>query len=291
MRSIPSLMIYGIVAGAVAGCGPSRLLPHPDALPKTLDGRTLWHTQHAYIYATDKTVAGETERWIADLAGYLRRAYGRDLGKGIVIVVDKDEAPFVDSLEEMARLQRRQSTIAAASPDKTVTIEELREKLEEIGMSETLACRIALMKLDDIALKNAGLSGLPEEVAWRVCCPSQRLMNSAIWEFAPVALEKYMGKGLALMTAWAWPVAFAEAAKALRLGRDVTVFEMWTLLQKDWSAGKRLTEIFRYTQERAFVISPMLSLALSMLKKDSSTTTKSGAPKKENGISSNLKQP
>ena len=130
---------------------------------------------------------------------------------------------------------------------------------------------------------------LPEEVAWRVCCPSQRLMEEAIWEFAPVALEKHLGKGFAVMTAWAWPVAFAEAAKALRLGRDVTVFQMWASRQSDWSTEKRLAEVARYTRERAFVISPMLSLALAMVKKNA-MGTENDAVQKQTAIAADSKQ-
>jgi len=58
---------------------------------------------------------------------------------------------------------------------------------------------------------------------------------------------------------WAWPLAFPEAAKGLRLGRYTLVFQLWALRQKDWSDNKRGTETSRYAMQRASAnISPIL---------------------------------
>ena len=238
-------------------------------MPDELAGRRLWNTQRAYIYAADKSVAGETQRWVGELAGHLRRTYDRDLGKGLVIVVDKDERPFVKSIETLVRLQRQAAVEAGAKPDQLPTVERQREILTRSGMSEALVCRVTPAPLDDRALASAGLDDpLPDDIAWRICCPSQRLMEAAVWDFAPKALEKKKGRAFAVMTAWAWPLAFPEAAKAFRLARDGLVFELWAIGQAEWTAEQRAREIARYTRQRAFVISPTLSLALSLAKKD-----------------------
>ena len=92
-------------------------------------------------------------------------------------------------------------------------------------------------------------------------------METATWEFAPKALERKKGRAFAIATAWAWPLAFPQAAKGFRLGRDVLVFELWCIRQTDWSADQRAEEIAKYTKERAFLISPTLSLALSIARK------------------------
>ncbi|MFQ5425051.1 MAG: hypothetical protein ACE5F9_13875 [Phycisphaerae bacterium] len=264
----------GVLIAAVcalgAGCGPHTLLRPPSGLPDRLSGRILWHTPHAYIYAADKTVAGETDRWIASLAGHVRRTYGKDLGKGLVIVIDKKESPVVPSIEELLRLERLAAPPVAKAESRQPDAAEQRKKLADSGMSEVLARRITPVVLDDAALAAAGVppDQLPKDVAWRITAPSHRLMDSAVWQFAPKALEKKKGKAFAIATAWAWPLAFPEAAKVFRLARDVLVFQRWCRRQPGWSPERRRREVTRFRRERAFVISPTLALALSMAKSE-----------------------
>jgi len=243
------------------------LLELPRELPGELNGRRLWHTPRAYIYAADKAVAGETDRWIADLAGHLRRTYQSDLGKGLVIVVDKDEPAVVPSFDELVRLQRLAAEQSGESRDALPTVEKQRAKLAESGMSEELARRVNPVPLDDAALASAGLTGpLPVDTSWRMCCASSRLAESATWEFAPAALERKKGKAFVVMTAWALPLAVPEAAKVFQLARDTLAFQMWATRRSDWTLERRQAEIDRYMRERALVLSPTLALALAIAK-------------------------
>ncbi|MBN2559554.1 MAG: hypothetical protein JXQ75_01300 [Phycisphaerae bacterium] len=265
--SKPWLVLTCTVVAFAAGCGPSKLLSVPADMPDRFGDRVLWHTPRAYIFAADKAVAGEADRWIGDLAAHVRRAYHADLGKGLVIVVDKGESPCVASYDDILRLQRATATAGGANPEDLPAAAEQRRKLAESGMSEELACCVTPVALDDSALAEIGLGDkLPDDVAWRICCPSHRMMEAGVWEFAPTAVEKKKGKAFAVMTVWAWPLAFPEAAKVFRLARDTLVFELWCIRQPDWPAEKRAAEVASYTKERAFVISPTLSLALSIAK-------------------------
>lgn len=258
-----------LMVSLAGGCGPGKLLPNPDTLPERLGPRVLWHTAGVYIYAADKAVAAETETWVGELAAHVRRTYGEDIGKGLVIVVDKSESACIPSIEELVRLQRLMAAAGGVPAADQPTIKGQRLKLAESGMSEQMLCLLTSAALDETALTHLGLPGsLPLDVAWRMCCPSQRLMDAAVWDFAPTALEKKKGKAFAVVTAWAWPLAFPEAAKVFRLARDTLAFEIWTQRQADWSTEQRSTEITRYLKERAFVISPTLALALSMAKEE-----------------------
>ncbi len=259
-----------LFAAALSGCGPARLLDAPAQLPKELDGRRLWHTPSGYIYAADEAVAGETDRWITELDRHLKRTYQRELGKGLVIVIDDGEKPFVKSFDEMVRLQRQTAIAAGVKSHEMPDVDAQRQKMEAGGMSEDLACRITPFELDGTVRAAGGLPhGLPDDAHWSISCPSQGLMEKAMWEFGPKALEKKKGKAFAVATAWAWPLAFAEAAKGFQLGRDVLVFELWAIQQSQWDQELRNQEISKYTEERAFIISPTLALALKVAKGDS----------------------
>lgn len=253
-----------------AGCGPSKLLEAPSNLPAEVDGRKLWHTPNGYIYATRKDVAGETDRWIVELKRHVERTYHRDLGKGLVVVIDGDEKPFVGKLEELVRLQRQTAIGADVQLHEMPDVQAQRQKLAAGGMTEDLALRITPFELDGMARSEGGLPhALPEDAHWAISCPSQSLMEQGMWEFGPKSLENKKGKAFAVATAWAWPLAFAEAAKGFRLGRDVLVFELWTIRQDDWDRELRHQEIAKYTEERALVISPTLALALKLARGDS----------------------
>lgn len=260
-------MAFAIIAliAFAEGCGPGKLLDAPAELPTELNGRRLWHTPRAYIYAAEEAIAGETDRWIAELGAHVRRTYKAELGKGLVVVIDKDEPPFVRSFEELIRLQRRTARAADVDQHELPDDETHRRRLAGAGMTEELACRVTPFELDAKALADGGLpEPLPSDLMWSISCPSESLMEKSMWEFAPKAIEEKHGKSFAVATFWAWPIAFAEAAKGFRLGRDVLAFELWTIRQTEWPIEKRRKAIRRYTDERALVLSPTLALALKV---------------------------
>ncbi|MCK6485271.1 MAG: hypothetical protein HUU22_17405 [Phycisphaerae bacterium] len=256
-----------LIAGA---CGPARLLPAPPELPESANGRRLWHTPHAYIYARETEIAGETDRWIDGLNGHLHRTYDGALGKGLVIVADvDDEQPIVATLDELDRLQRLLP--ASAAPASRPSPDERRRELVASGMSEEMACWSAVAPLDVAACTTAGLPvQLPRDVQWRMCCPSNRLALKITREFAPRAVERKKGKAFAIIAAPAMPVATLEAAKVFELTRDVTAFVLWSERVSGWDAVRREREAQRYMRERAFTLSPLLSLALTLAEKQKS---------------------
>lgn len=260
MNGIPRLFWFSIACLLVVGCARPRFLEPPPELPAELQGRKLWNTPEAIIYAREKAAAEETVAWIRDVQGHIGRTYRGTIGKGLVIVTDVDDKePVITSLEALHRLETAPSPTASQP-----TLVERRKRLDESGLTEAQACRVATVGLDDEAVRGFGLGQtLPPEVQWRMCCPTDRLALKVTREFAPRAIEKKKGKAFATMAAPLMPVACVEAAKVFRLARDTQAFELWAARQSKWEA-RRDAETRRYMRERALLISPMLSLALTI---------------------------
>jgi len=294
-----SMLVGCIVLG---GCArPAVILPAPAELPSEIRGRRLWNTERAYVYARDRAAADETDAWIGELQAHLDRTYDRPaLGKGFVIITDLgDEEGVVPTLEELGRLDQTLPSMNGPDAPPRMTVAERRRKLEEQGLAEPLALKIAVAPLDGAALAlvagappgsaappngSAAASGphvatatrlnavmelrVPPDASWCICCPTRKLGVETTKSFAPIAVERKMGKAFAAMTAPLIPVAAQEAAKAFDLARDVLVFRLWAAKRSDWSDAKRLVEILRYQRERALRLSPLLPIALNKAREE-----------------------
>lgn len=268
-----------LLHGAVGCTRPAVVVEPPSDAPTELCGRRLWHTQSAYIYASHRAAADETDEWIRELSAHLGRTYdGPPLAKGLVVVADAgDAAPVVSSLEALDRLEQRLPPMDARP---RVTVDERRQRLAEQGLAEPLAMMIAIAPLEAIIVtampagsapfaaatsqpRPDGASiRLPADVGWMICCPTRRLAVDVTRSFAPTAVERKLGKPFAIMAAPLIPVAALEAAKAFDLARDVLVFRLWAEGKADWDDRRRLEEAQRYQGERALRLSPLLPIAL-----------------------------
>ena len=253
-----------------SGCGPKTLLPVPATLPERLGVRRMWHTPRAYIYARDKAIAGETDRWIAEIADYVERVHQQKLGKGLVVVHDKGEQPCLSSFDDVVRLFLDAekfdgvSDESAPGPPKPPR-EKLREVMNESGMTEHMLRTVMPLPLDDAALQAIGLDAelIPDDIAWRLTAASHRSLEAAVWEFGPKASERAEGKAAAVLMAWAYPIVFPLVAKGLRLPRDTLVFAMWSAKQASWTPDRRKNATERFTVERARAIGPIFASAAS----------------------------
>lgn len=247
----------------LGGCGPATLLAPPPELPAELAGRRLWHTPAAYIYAKDKAAAGETDRWVIELGKHIRQRWGAELGKGLIVVVDAGEQPCVRALDRMVALQD-----SVLPPTEPRSVEDVRSRLAESGLTEEMVLQVSPIPLDAEALVSLGLSpALPGSADWSMATPSQRLMERTTLAFAPKAVEKKAGPVFAIMAAPLMPAASITAAKAFRLARDGLAFDMWTARAGRWSLEQRRELSRRYARHRARQIDPLLSLALAMADK------------------------
>src|SRR5437773_1729991 len=84
--------VLGIIITLVAsGCGPSELLKNPSGWPAEWQGRRLYNTPSAYIYASTDSAAGEAERVTQSVAREIASRRGEP-GKGLVVVTDVHDA-------------------------------------------------------------------------------------------------------------------------------------------------------------------------------------------------------
>ena len=261
---------------AGSGCASRpRLVDAPPAAPAQLAGRRLWPTSAALIYARDESLAAETQQWIESLAAHLARTYHASLGKGLVVVTDLHDAPVVESFDELVRLESLAPAARSASP---TSPEARRRRLSDAGMTEEMARQVATVPLDDAVLKrHVGDVRAFNDVQWRICCPSQRLALRVTQQFAPKAIEKQKGRAFAMLTASVIPIASLEAAKVFALARDALAFDLWAARRADWDDARRKRESAQYLKERAFLISPMLAMALAIAKKGGPATASAPA--------------
>ncbi len=81
---------------AMCGCGPARLLPPPPGWPREIDGRTLYVTPRAFIYATSPGAAGWMDRYLHDRIPQIEKRFGVKPGNGTVIAVSPGDKPMPD---------------------------------------------------------------------------------------------------------------------------------------------------------------------------------------------------
>lgn len=230
---------------ALAGCGPSKLLPPPTHMPAEIDGRSLWNTPLAVIYAKDKAVAGEAETMARDLDGELQKCYQRGAGRGLIIVNDINDAhPLIRTLEEAERLERARPT----HPNKPATTtqptsgpsDEDRKEMEELGMTEEVLCRMIVAPLDAEFLRGIGLTDdACAGLDWFICCPSKRQARDAIAKITDAAIKKEGGFAMKLVVAPWMPLILSEAAKKMEAGTKLIIVESWAMRQTDWDTEKR----------------------------------------------------
>ena len=265
MRPLRSISVIAFVF-ANQGCGPSKLLENPASLPSASDGRRLWHTPRAYIYASDRARAGETDRWLGELADYVRDAHGRELGKGLLIVVDKGEPAVLSSLDELKRLKRLipKLSLGDDSVEEESSSEEDREDLDDSELTEEQLCRLMPVPIDEVILRRLGIAGeLPPDIEWRMCCPSKRQIESIFWRMIPAAIKKEGGTAMMILTAWLWPIVVPMVSEAVLMTRDTVLFALWSARQDDWSKEERGRAVKEFTKSRTALLGPMIMETVS----------------------------
>jgi hypothetical protein len=83
-----------LLVAALCGCGPARLLPPPAGWPREIEGRALYVTPRAFIYATTPAAAGWMDRYLDDRIPHIEKRFGASLGRGIVITVSPGDKPM-----------------------------------------------------------------------------------------------------------------------------------------------------------------------------------------------------
>ena len=238
------------------GCGPEKVLPPPDEMPKALDTRTLWHTPRAYIYATHKPVAGEIDRCVKEVADYVKETHEGELGKGLVIVIDKGEEDILDG-----RLRKKLNLNDMKAP------KEKEQPTPEHSVAASAMRPPTILipaPLDEEALSDLGLKGkLPEDVAWSLVCPSHRQMEHVMYDNAMKELKKE-NKLAAVGAAGFVPLITSTMAKLFLVFREMALYIPWSERQTQWSAERRSKEAARFATKRMFHHVPMMRMFMKV---------------------------
>ncbi len=111
----------------VAGCAPAVLNTNPRGWPQQWQGRHLYTTPNAYIYASNEIAAGEMDRLVIDAGKNFEKYTNRSPKKLLVIVTDINDPPVADA-EVLFKASKRNELISQGlSP----TDEEIHKLWEE----------------------------------------------------------------------------------------------------------------------------------------------------------------
>jgi hypothetical protein len=234
-----------LLAGVLvaSGCGPTPpkvILETPKDFPAKLGERKLYHTPQAYIYARTDVAAGEADQWVKEVRDYVQRKYQRDLGKGVVIVMDPADEPIVQTLEEEMVLER-DPTLITAPPRKPKSIAEIRKKLADEGVPEGPSIRGTTIPLSGQMLRRLGLN-LPD-MPWAVAAPGHELavecgidVGTSVFRKKKPELTPEQARKMASMVS-------GTLAKSFEIVRGEPVLILWVQRQDDWPAEQKREEI------------------------------------------------
>lgn len=251
-RWLSRLAVGMIALGAIvaAGCGPSKpsvVLEAPKDYPAALGAKTLYHTPQGYIYAASEIAAGEADGWLKEVKSYVKHTYKRELGKGVVIVMEPSDRPVAATLEEELAMER-DPTLIVTPPRKPKPVEDLRRRLAEKGMPEQAMLRGVTVPLTAEKLRQLGLQ-LPG-VPWAAATPSHALAVECGLDVAVGAICKQRPDITPEQARRAASWMPGNLAKAFEITRGDPVFILWTQQQKDWSDDQRrqaILERLRHT--------------------------------------------
>ncbi|HVP10875.1 MAG TPA: hypothetical protein VMV94_06750 [Phycisphaerae bacterium] len=260
-RTIRMTSFWSVVTAAVfaAGCGPAKpqvILDTPTNYPAKCGDRTLYHTPQGYIYARSETAAGEADTWLKEVKKYVKQEYKRDLGKGIVVVMDPVDQPVARTIEEELVMERDPS-IMPTQPRRPKTPEELRKKMADQGVPEAPMVRGTPLPLTPAKLRQMGL-GVPP-ASWAVAAPSHELAVECGTDVGAGALHKKKPDWTPEQAKKAASMFGSSFAKAFEISRGDAVFMLWAQQQKDWSDEQRRNAILkrqRYTCQSNWLPAP-----------------------------------
>lgn len=229
----------GICLTVFAGCGPRPpkvVLDAPGGMPRDLAGRQLFHTPQAYIYARSDLAAGEVDRMVKDVATYIEREHDRELGKGLVIVMDPQDAPIAATLEAQFLLETDPS-IMVTRPSHPKTVKEVRQRLRDEGIPEGPSVRGTSLPIPEAKLGDLGVVSVGS--SWAVAVPSKDLAEECGIEVAVGALRKKRPDISEDRARRATASLSGTMAKPFEINRSIPIFVYWAQSQSDWSDRQR----------------------------------------------------
>lgn len=222
------------------GCAPSVLMENPVEWPEQWQGRNLYNTPNAYIYASSEQAAGEVDRLVASVTNEFEKQTEHTPSKGLVIVTDCKDELVVEDLMTLFRLSKDQERFQDGK--KPLTEEEFQEKLTtidekmtELGLSLDTMLSMTAVPLTREHLRD--LLSLPTDVAesveWAATVPTLALIHETNRKLVWLMLKK---QGVAVMMMAGPALAMFEPMmhSLVAVQRDIVLFSAWTRLLPNW---------------------------------------------------------
>jgi hypothetical protein len=233
---------WAVVALALlaAGCGPMNVLPGAPGWPSEMNGRRLYNTPRAYVYASNDAAAGEADRLVESVAMAIA-ARGGIASKGVVIVTDLRDGPLGTDARSFYRAIRGEDYVSHCPGDKDEAFMGMSEEVEMLCRPEVVPVAAARAELK-----------LPDEAGatWVVALPTRAMID---W-----GLVRYYAKSVRDQRELKWK-AFAVATLPLEVAlvaplhheteaveRAVVVFEQIANRQAGWSETGRRERVYEY---------------------------------------------
>jgi hypothetical protein len=215
----------------MAACGPQVRLDPPAGWPLQWAERSLYHTPNAYIYASSDAAAGEADRFVGGQARVFRRQHDREPAKGLVVITDKGDTPYITDLASLARIvagdavdQIPEGSLEEIVESKQAMIEGVASSL---GISTDSVYAVAALPLDREAV--SGLIGIPAEekeaFGWAAGVPTRNASRQVVRSAAKKYAREYLGAVLRIVAAPLIPLAVDRAVKELVAQWEETIDE------------------------------------------------------------------
>jgi hypothetical protein len=83
-----------IAAIPLSGCAPVHLLPAPEGWPREIEGRKLYPTQQALVYAPSACSAGWADRYLQERIPRIQKQFGVPIARGAIFVIRPADQPI-----------------------------------------------------------------------------------------------------------------------------------------------------------------------------------------------------
>jgi hypothetical protein len=244
MKLRPTRLFLAVLS--ITGCGPARpreILQAPEGYPAEFNGRRLYHTPQAYIYARNEIAAGEADRWVSEAESYIKSQFKADLPKGVVVVMEPDDPPIASTIEEELAIQR-DPAIMRTSPRRLRTADEIRKEMSAQGVQEQPVVRGSTLPLTAERLRNMGLQ-LPAP-AWAVAAPSHELAVICGKEVGIAAARKMAPNLTESQVKKVSEMGKEKLALAFEMPRLEVVFLLWIQSRQDMNDEQRREAMRNY---------------------------------------------
>jgi len=251
-------LVLAMLAGMVPGCAPRVLLDNPAGWPENWADRRLFNTPNAFIYATNKGVAGEADRLIQQVANDFRRQTGRQTPKGLLFATDVLDAPLVRDGRQWFEMTEQSKAISENRP--ALTPPELDEKwvafeqgVSELGVGADLLLQMVPFHITPEQLPHVlGFSGgTPQDVSWVLVIPTHALVRKCNQTVLRATLEKEgIGPVAQVLVAPMLALAESMAVEGTAVARNIVLFSQFARCQTDWTPEEISTEVEAYADRK-----------------------------------------